>query len=297
MTPKQLLSTNWSSTGFLYEFLATFTLVFFTMIWMFIAKLTKKDKNKIYMTFGLTFVTFLMFVIPWSWSHFLSSKASMPLANPLIVILQAMLQGIDIKNHSISPIFSGVSYLIGAQILGGVCAFILFTPLHFLMRNYFIKHHSEYDAKNISLLRIFQNNEDCNSNVFKFTIKEFIFISLFVTTVPLLSYISQVNFGTNGYDKMIITILVIWFTLYLSAFFGFYGFHLYFSFMNLVTSVILIIIVALKKLNDQKRESMFLLKRSSINFSIILIFTFAIPIIFALIIFGITNISSSTLNF
>ncbi|QJR43857.1 MAG4940 family membrane protein [Mycoplasma miroungirhinis] len=308
MTPNQLLTKSWNKTGFMYEFIAVYTLIFFVALWVFFAKLNKKENNKLYMTLGFTLATFLMFVIPWSWSYFLANRRSFALANPIIVLLQAMLQGADIIKKSFNPIFSGIWYLIGGEILGGIAGFITFIPLFYLLKHYFkdIEKYSE-NLKEITLLNIFKINSKANNNIKIFPIKEAIFISLFTATVPFLNYIHQVNYGATTFDKMFLILIVVAFTIYISSYFGYYAFHIFFSFMNLVLSIIYVLSNLIKyvwnlkvnKVNDKTKLINW--KKNIIqdtwSFLITSSLTIVIPLIFGSIVAQVLIHSGAGLNF
>ncbi|MBU4691217.1 MAG4940 family membrane protein [Mycoplasma zalophi] len=296
MTPKQLLAKSWNSTGFMYEFIAVYTLIFFVTLWIFFAKLNKKENNKLFMTLGFTFATFLMFIIPWSWSFFLSDRRSFALANPIVVLLQAMLQGVDVTKKTFEPIFTGIWYLIGGQLLGGLAGFITFVPLYCLLRNFFkdVEKYSD-SLKEISLLNTFKINNKANNNAKYFAIKEAIFISLFTTTVPLLNYVNQTNYGATPYDKMFLTLAVIAFTIYISSYFGYYAFHIFFTFINFIMTVIFALYQLIKK--QKKLINKTNIIKDSWSFAITSSLSITIPLIFGLIVAQITINSGAGINF
>ncbi|QBF34334.1 hypothetical protein EG856_00055 [Mycoplasmopsis phocirhinis] len=292
MTPKQLLSTSWNKIGFMYEFIAVFTLIFFVSLWIFIAKLNNKQNNKIYMTFGFTFATFLMFVIPWSWSFFLSSRRSFALANPIVVLLQAILQGIDVTKKTFTPIFKGSGYLMFGEILGGLVGYIAFIPIFYLLKFFFKDNEN---TKHINLINIFKIENKANNHPGYFAVKETIFISLFTACVPLLNYINQTSYGATHWDKTLITLAVVGFSIYLSSYFGYYSFHIYFWIMNLLLSLINLAISYIKKSNIKTNKV--LVYQNLWSATIASTLTFIIPILFGLIIVGITKHSGAGLNF
>ncbi|MCT4469557.1 MAG4940 family membrane protein [Mycoplasma sp. HS2188] len=292
MTPKQLLSTKWNTTGFMYEFIAVFTLIFFVSLWIFLANINKKQNNKLYMTFGFTFATLLMFVIPWSWSFFLSSRRTFALANPIVVLLQSILQGIDVSRKTFSPIFDGVGYLILGEMLGGLSGFILFIPIFYLLKFFFKDNEN---IKNTNLINIFNIGNKANKHPGYFAIKEAIFISLFTACIPLLNYINQTSYGATHWDKTLITIAVVGFTIYISSHFGYYAFHIFFTIMNLVLSLVDIIRVSFKK--TKMKIQLQHLYQGLWSSSIVTVLSGLIPIVFGLLIVWITKNSGAGLNF
>lgn len=286
MTPKQLLSVNYSYDGFIYEFLSTFLLTLFIMIWTYFSKIRKNQKNnRIFLTSGYVLGTFLAFVIPWAWSFFISGSNANMLGNPIFVLLQSVLQGITIKPaFNFSPIFNGVFYLIGAQISGGIIGFICFIGL-FYLNKWLLKNNEDVEnLQNLHLQDLFVKSPKC---LIRFSIKEAIFIFAFTIITPFLFYINNVYYGTSTWVKLIFMLIFIWFILFISSFFGFFCFHLIFPILKIIA-----FLIPKNGTIDKKG-----LIKASYEFLIALVLTISIAFICAFGILGIAKNSGMKLNF
>ncbi|QSF13552.1 MAG4940 family membrane protein [Mycoplasma sp. Mirounga ES2805-ORL] len=305
MNTKQLLEASWNKIGFIYEFLSVFTLIFFSLMWILFAKLLKKQNNKIFIASGFTLATFLMFVLPWAYSFIFAKKQSFALLNPLIVIIQSTLQGFDSVDKTWHPIYKGSGYLIGGQLLGGLLGFVFFVPFYWLIKRLYIDS-LEYGeiVREWKIKNILKQDSKANKTWWVFAIKEAIFISLFVSTVPMVNYISTSFYGLNNFTIMLTTLILIWFILFASSFFGFFAFHIVFPLITLIltisTYVFNVIQTTRVKQKDSKKEcklELIEVATSLYQFMVCVFLTIIIPIIFGHVFLLISENTGIILNF
>ncbi|MGZ9755428.1 MAG4940 family membrane protein [Mycoplasma sp. 246B] len=300
MTAKQLLSTYWNKSAFLFEFFASFTLVFFILLWLLIKYMHKPKNEKLFNTIGFTLATFLAFIIPWALSYFTANVPAFPQLNPLSVILQTRLQGFSISTGEAGTLDKGVYYLIGGQFSGAFGGLIVFAGIFFLVKNSLSKS-KEYKEifQTLQIWDLLKVRHPYNESWWKYIIKEFIFITTFVIIVPMLGYINDTNYGTNPYFKLFITLIVVWIFLFISSFFGFFAFDIVFN----VIAYLLIVIEILYHLksiksNDQKTKQIKqLMLLETIKITTTLLFTVIIPLIYGIVAVEIGKSVPMKLNF
>ncbi|WP_027120758.1 MAG4940 family membrane protein [Mycoplasmopsis lipofaciens] len=300
MTTRQLLLTKWNTSGFIYEFLAVFTLVFFIFIWLLLARMLKKEKNKIFIVNGYILATFLMFILPWASSTYISQSPANPLINPMFVILQSILQSYDVNTMTIGqPLINGILYLISGQLLGGISGFATFCLFFILIKKYLLNHNQYGEI--LSILRIphfFKKTEEFN--LVGHTIKEICLIAFFISSVPFVFYINEPFYGVNIFWKHIMALAVIWLILFTASFFGFFAFHLIFPLIEFIESTYIFIFES-KNSKKQLQNICVINKKQYLiviyKLTIAIFLSIVIPIIIGYSILGISQISKIKFNF
>ncbi|WP_027334508.1 MAG4940 family membrane protein [Mycoplasma elephantis] len=290
-TPGEALRTFWNESVFIFECLSVFILIFCVFIWMFIAKLSNKQNNKLYLSTGYLFSTSLSFFIPWGISKIWSKLPVYPMLNPIIVIFNSFIRGFGKSGQTKGmqgligqPILNGMSYIFFAQLLGGLIAFLLFISIFLLIKKIYMNHKKYcYILYKMNILSFFEKENKLR--IFSFSVKEFIFILLFTSTVPFIAMIDKANYDINDFEIKLIELLCIFFIIYISSFFNFFAFHLFFSFIYFVINTICYL--------KNKRHN---LLNSFYEFIIVLILTIIIPIIIAFIAIGIKIQSGAYLS-
>ncbi|TDV24349.1 hypothetical protein BCF59_0310 [Mycoplasmopsis mustelae] len=296
MTPRKLLLVFWNQSGFLFEFFGSFTLVFFVLIWILIKFIQKPKNDKFFTTLGFTAATFLAFIIPWALSYFTSQSRATPFINPVNVILQSKLQSFNIRNsEQVAETYKGTFYLIGGQFAGGLSGFLIFSLLFYLIKRSLLKN--EECKENIQTLQIWdilKVPHNINNSWWKYLIKEFVFISIFVVVVPMINYIENAEYGTNGIWKLVITLIIVWIFLFISSYFGFFAFDIVF---NVIAYILFLIEVLYKWNNKNLKNIKNVIILEHIKISIVIIFTILIPFIYGTIAIEIAKSVKIRLNF
>ncbi|WP_029513741.1 MAG4940 family membrane protein [Mycoplasmopsis primatum] len=281
--PGAALKTSWNETVFGFEFLSTFLLIFFTYSWMLIAILAKKNKSKIFIAFGYTAATALAFFLPWAVASVASKKPVYPMLNLLIVLFQSFIRGFGEWGQSNrlepigKPLVNGLPYILGAQFLGGMTGFMLFVAFFYAVK-FIFKNNDEYkELQNLTLFALFK--KDYEFGLLSYTIKEFIFITLFLCTIPFIGMIDTTNYQLNGFQIVLIQIFVIGIILFFSLFFNFFAIHLFFNFVELLVKTIEFIKLPKNDKNAYKKNYLIIWAK----FTIVLIISILMPIVVALI--------------
>lgn len=298
MTPKQLLSTFWNTQGFFTEVLAVFILVFFVLLFKMLITAFKVKGTKIILPLGFSLITFLMYVQLWASSKYLFNTPQTPLVNPIFVLLQSFLQGYKLGNglnpSSFKPLYNGVPYLIGGQLLGFIFAISLFLVLFIPIKYYLAKINPKYqDIKKMTIFEVFHRDD---KTLVGFSIKESIFLIIFTVSVGFAFYIKPTEFGTTKYDLLIVSTVIIFILLFFSSYFGYFAFLIYLDWFIAVLNFI----ENLKtKCNLQIVQSDFRLSFTSLfQMLITTVLTIIIPIIVGAIVIAIfANTKGDGVNF
>ncbi|MCE6115340.1 MAG4940 family membrane protein [Mycoplasmopsis agalactiae] len=282
--PGSALRRYWNPTAFAFEFITVLFLVFFVFTWMFLYFLSKKNKNKVFLSVGYTIATALAFFLPWAFASIGSKLPVYPMLNPLVVIFQSFLRGFGktgqvVGNSGLigAPLWQGLPYIFGAQIIGGFAGFALFIGLFYSFKLMF-KNNADYEwLKSFGLAGLFV--KDHQMTLGKYSIKEAIFITMLIALLPFSAMIDTTNYQLNHFQIKLIEILIVGIIIFISSYFDFFAFHLIFPLIELVTKTALLV----KSNSENKNENTKAYLQSLYKFLIVLALTIIIPIIIAFI--------------
>ncbi len=288
--PGSALRKFWNPTAFAFEFLTVLFLVFFVFTWMFLSFLSKKNKSKIFLSVGYTIATALAFFLPWAFASIGSKLPVYPMLNPLVVIFQSFLRGFGKTGQVVgdnnligSPLWQGMPYIFGAQILGGFAGFALFIGLFYSFKAMF-KTNVDYEwLKSFKLSNLF--TKEHHLTLGKFSAKEALFITMLIALLPFSAMIDTTNYQLNHFQIKLIELLVVGIIIFISSYFDFFAFHLIFPLIQLVIKTALLV----KSNNENKNENLKAYLQSLYRFLIVLALTIIIPIIIAFIAIGIKS--------
>ncbi|CAL59192.1 hypothetical protein MBOVJF4428_00126 [Mycoplasmopsis agalactiae] len=282
--PGSALRRYWNPTAFAFEFITVLFLVFFVFTWMFLSFLSKKNKNKVFLSVGYTIATALAFFLPWAFASIGSKLPVYPMLNPLVVIFQSFLRGFGktgqvVGNSGLigAPLWQGLPYIFAAQIIGGFAGFALFIGLFYSFKLMF-KNNNEYEwLKSFGLAGLFV--KDHQMTLGKYSIKEAIFITMLIAILPFSAMIDTTNYQLNHFQIKLIEILIVGIIIFISSYFDFFAFHLIFPLIELVIKTALLV----KSNSENKKENTKAYLQSLYKFLIVLALTIIIPIIIAFI--------------
>ncbi|MCE6056484.1 hypothetical protein J7889_02670 [Mycoplasmopsis agalactiae] len=282
--PGSALRRYWNPTAFAFEFITVLFLVFFVFTWMFLSFLSKKNKNKVFLSVGYTIATALAFFLPWAFASIGSKLPVYPMLNPLVVIFQSFLRGFGktgqvVGNSGLigAPLWQGLPYIFGAQILGGFAGFSLFIGLFYSFKLMF-KNNADYEwLKSFGLAGLFAKEHQMTLG--KYSIKEAIFITMLIALLPFSAMIDTTNYQLNHFQIKLIEILIVGIIIFISSYFDFFAFHLIFPLIELVIKTALLV----KSNSENKKENTKAYLQSLYKFLIVLALTIIIPIIIAFI--------------
>ncbi|MCE6061750.1 hypothetical protein J8A71_02460 [Mycoplasmopsis agalactiae] len=282
--PGSALRRYWNPTAFAFEFITVLFLVFFVFTWMFLSFLSKKNKNKVFLSVGYTIATALAFFLPWAFASIGSKLPVYPMLNPLVVIFQSFLRGFGktgqvVGNSGLigAPLWQGLPYIFGAQILGGFAGFALFIGLFYSFKLMF-KNNADYERlKSFGLAGLFA--KDHQMTLGKYSLKEAIFITMLIALLPFSAMIDTTNYQLNHFQIKLIELLIVGIIIFISSYFDFFAFHLIFPLIELVIKTALLV----KSNNENKKENTKAYLQSLYKFLIVLALTIIIPIIIAFI--------------
>ncbi|CBH40751.1 MAG4940 family membrane protein [Mycoplasmopsis agalactiae] len=282
--PGSALRRYWNPTAFAFEFITVLFLVFFVFTWMFLSFLSKKNKNKVFLSVGYTIATALAFFLPWAFASIGSKLPVYPMLNPLVVIFQSFLRGFGktgqvVGNSGLigAPLWQGLPYIFGAQILGGFAGFALFIGLFYSFKLIF-KNNADYEwLKSFGLAGLFAKEHQMTLG--KYSIKEAIFITMLIVLLPFSAMIDTTNYQLNHFQIKLIEILIVGIIIFISSYFDFFAFHLIFPLIELVIKTALLV----KSNSENKKENTKAYLQSLYKFLIVLALTIIIPIIIAFI--------------
>ncbi|EIN15440.1 Hypothetical protein, predicted transmembrane protein [Mycoplasmopsis agalactiae 14628] len=282
--PGSALRRYWNPTAFAFEFITVLFLVFFVFTWMFLSFLSKKNKNKIFLSVGYTIATALAFFLPWAFASIGSKLPVYPMLNPLVVIFQSFLRGFGktgqvVGNNGLigAPLWQGLPYIFGAQILGGFVGFALFIGLFYSFKLMF-KSNSDYEwLKSFGIAGLFAKEHQMTLG--KYSLKEAIFITMLIALLPFSAMIDTTNYQLNHFQIKLIEILIVGIIIFISSYFDFFAFHLIFPLIELVIKTALLV----ESNSDNKKENTKAYLQSLYKFLIVLGLTIIIPIIIAFI--------------
>lgn len=282
--PGSALRRYWNPTAFAFEFITVLFLVFFVFTWMFLSFLSKKNKNKVFLSVGYTIATALAFFLPWAFASIGSKLPVYPMLNPLVVIFQSFLRGFGktgqvVGNSGLigAPLWQGLPYIFGAQILGGFAGFALFIGLFYSFKLMF-KSNADYEwLKSFGLAGLFA--KDHQMTLGKYSLKEAIFITMLIALLPFSAMIDTTNYQLNHFQIKLIELLIVGIIIFISSYFDFFAFHLIFPLIELVIKTALLV----KSNSENKKENTKAYLQSLYKFLIVLALTIIIPIIIAFI--------------
>ncbi|VEU59167.1 Uncharacterised protein [Mesomycoplasma neurolyticum] len=201
--------------------------------------MTKTKKSNLFFALFCSGATLLAIITTWTIQSFLSKTQSHVYFNFIFVLIQVFFQGIT-KNWNQPPLLKGLPYLISSQIIGTIFGIVLVYFTIFGLEKY-----SSNEKLTFSMYKD-NKSKDPNvvyfKNLFKYksvsysrhTIKEFIFLAIFIITISFINYINDVKFQTNIFYKTLIVIFILMLVLILSSEFNFFMFSVYISLTYLV---------------------------------------------------------------
>ncbi|VEU74341.1 Uncharacterised protein [Mycoplasmopsis citelli] len=230
MTPKQLISTWWSTQGFFVEVLASFLLVFLVLLFMFIAKAFKIKWKNMFLSLAFTLATFVMYIQVWASAKYAFNNSPSPIGNPIFVLMISILQGHSkaqglVRGYSFTWQYKGIAYLIFGEFFGFLLAITCFLVLLNPMKKYLSKINPHLEnVKSIKLIDIFKK-EDCT--LIGYSVKETIFLFVFCTLLGYVFYIQKPQYGATNFDAVLALSIVVFVLLAISSYFGFFAFNIF----------------------------------------------------------------------
>lgn len=221
---KGMLKNSWNSDSFIVELVALLFLTFFVLLWKWIADAYIKKHKKLFLSSTWTLTTFLMIVLSWANSHYLTNSSPTPIGNPIVIFGQIFLQAFNANssilgnNANLGEIhYQGIFYLLGGEFIGFVLGVVLFFVIFAGIKR--LKQPQFALLNNVSVEEIFKVEAD---NSIYYGIKEGIFITIFSICLLFIPYINPTAYSTSLFFNMLILIIAVFFMLYLSSYFGFF---------------------------------------------------------------------------
>ncbi|PZW01456.1 MAG4940 family membrane protein [Metamycoplasma auris] len=238
-TPKKVLDLQFNATVFSFEIISVFLLVFFVLSWRLIAIILKKNESKIFLTVGFVLATFLSIFVPIGLSTIGSRNPVHIMGNPMIVLFNSFLLGYGASGQTPlkkgwigSPVYKGIPYLIGGQLLGGLLGLIFFYMFFWMYKIVNNKNTNKNELQKLNFLSIFENNS--NLGFGKFILKEGFFITLLMVLFPFAGMINTATYSSNHFQIHLVQLVVVGMVILISSFFDFFSFHLAFPMIELI---------------------------------------------------------------
>lgn len=281
---KGMLKNSWNSDSFVVELVALLFLTFFVLIWKWIADAYIRKNKNLFLASTWTLTTFLMIVLSWANSHYLTNSSPTPIGNPIVIFGHIFLQAFNANTSSLGNNanfgeihYQGIFYLLGGEFIGFILGFFLFFVIFLGIKK--LKKPKFALFCNVTFEELFKIEAD---NSIYYAVKEIIFIAIFSICLLFIPYINTTAYSTSLFYNRLILIVAIFFMIYLSSYFGFFAFNLFIALLFHLINLIMIFKKE-RKNNQQIKNIALQNKFLIINVLTLVIVSIIIPMLVAII--------------
>lgn len=243
---EQIILSKWFNANvFATEFSIVLGMVLFVFLWALAVKIFKYKRVALVNSFGFALSFLIAAVIPWGTSRIIYPEGLTTFINPISVLTQSILRASKhVPKFGLGIAYQGIFYIIGAQLLGAIAGYVLFTGIFYFIKS--TKNHETLNEVNsvMDLLK-FTDALTIRKNI----IKEIFFIGLFATTLSWLPFINPAQFGSNHFWVILVSTIIVFALIFMSSPFNGFAFHLAFPLLSGIDAIINLI---KNKIKDKK---------------------------------------------